>query len=317
MLNFHELVRIVAIHKFMPHTEPGWELYRSFLAVMRTGSLSAAARLLSTTQPTIGRHIEQLERVLGVTLFARSPSGLRPSPVAHRLVSHAEVMEASAAALMRTASGEMEDDAGTVRMTASQVIGGEILPEILTEFHQNHPRIAIELVLNNAPEDLLRGDADIAVRMFRPAQGALIAKRIGSMGIGLYAHRRYVDRYGLPNGLDALEGHTLIGYDRDPVWMRIAAEMKIPLRREQFSFRCDTELAQLSMLRAGYGIAACQVGLALRDPDLIPVLPERISSPLDIWLVMHRDSRSSRRITLLFAHLAETLTRYAHAQPRD
>lgn len=317
MLNFHELVRIVAIHKFMPHTEPGWELYRSFLAVMRTGSLSAAARLLSTTQPTIGRHIEQLERVLGVTLFARSPSGLRPSLVAHRLVSHAEVMEASAAALMRTASGEMEDDAGTVRMTASQVIGGEILPEILTEFHQNHPRIAIELVLNNAPEDLLRGDADIAVRMFRPAQGALIAKRIGSMGIGLYAHRRYVDRYGLPNGLDALEGHTLIGYDRDPVWMRIAAEMKIPLRREQFSFRCDTELAQLSMLRAGYGIAACQVGLALRDPDLIPVLPERISSPLDIWLVMHRDSRSSRRITLLFAHLAETLTRYAHAQPRD
>lgn len=301
----------------MAQTEPGWELYRSFLAVMRTGSLSAAARQLSTTQPTVGRHIEQLERVLGVTLFARSPGGLRPSLVAHRLVPHAEVMEASAAALMRMASGEQADEAGTVRITASQVMGSEVLPDMLTAFHRHHPRIALELMLSRTPDDLLRGEADIAVRMFRPTQGALIAKRIGTMDVGLFAHRCYIDRCGLPSSLDALADHTLIGYDRDPILIRTAVQMGITLRRAQFSFRSDSELAQLAMLRAGYGIAACQAGLARRDPNLVPVLPERISSPLDIWLVMHRDSRSSRRIGLVFEHLAETLTRYVCPPSRD
>ena len=183
---------------------------------MRTGSLSAAARLLSTTQPTIGRHVELLEQSLKVTLFARSPNGLRPSLVAQELMAHAEVMEASAAAFLREASGDVEANAGTVRIAASHVVGGEIMPTMLTEFHRAYPRIAIELALSNEPDDLLRGDADIAVRMFRPTQDALIAKRIGSEAIGLYAHRRYAEHYGLPDDLEVVLDHTLIGYDRDP-----------------------------------------------------------------------------------------------------
>ncbi len=298
----------------MTVSEPGWELYRSFLAVMRTGSLSAAARALSMTQPTLGRHIEALEQALGVTLFVRSQSGLRPNATAFALVAHAENMEASAAALMRTASGETKEEAGTVRLTASHVVGAEVLPGILAEFHQAHPRIAIELVLSNIPSDLLRAEADIAVRMFRPAQDALVAKRIGTMLVGLFAHRRYADRYGLPATLEDLEGHTLIGYDRDPFWIRAAAAMNLQVPREQFALRCDSELAQLAALRAGFGIGACQRGIARRDPDLKQVLPERLSLTLEIWLAVHRDMRSSRRVALLFECLTTALARYASAR---
>jgi len=294
----------------MTSTEPSWDLYRSFLAVMRTGSLSAAARLLSTTQPTIGRHVELLERSLGGSLFVRSPGGLRPSLIARELMAHAEVMEASAAAFLRKALDDVDEDAGAVRIAASHVVGSELLPAMLTEFHRTHPRIVIELALSNEPDDLLRGDADLAVRMFRPTQDALIAKRIGSVEIGLYAHRRYVERHGLPDDIKAMESHTLIGYDRDPVWIRAAARMGIQFERERFDLRCDSELAQLSALRAGFGIGACQVGIARRNPDLIPVLPDQISFSLDVWLAMHRDLRSSRRVALLFEHLAQALTEY-------
>lgn len=294
----------------MVGTEPSWDLYRSFLAVLRTGSLSAAARLLSTTQPTIGRHIELLEQKLGVSLFTRSPNGLKPSLVAQELRPHAEAMEASVATLLRASSGNTDEDAGTVRIAASHVVGGEILPAMLAEFHHAHPRIDLELSLSNEPDDLLRGDADIAVRMFRPTQEALVAKRIGAVAIRLYAHRHYVERYSLPDTTKAMESHTLIGYDRDPVWIRAAAGMGIQTERERFSFRSDSELAQLSALRAGFGIGACQAGIARRDPDLVPVLPDQICFNLDMWLAMHKDLRSSRCVTLLFEHLALALTGY-------
>lgn len=294
----------------MTRAEPSWDLYRSFLAVMRTGSLSAAARLLATTQPTIGRHVELLERTLGTALFTRSPNGLRPSLVAQALRPHAEAVEASVATLLRTASGGADEDAGTVRVTASHIVGGEVLPAMLTEFHQAHPRIAIELALNNEPDDLLRGDADVAVRMFRPTQDALIAKRIGAVAVGLYAHRRYAERYGLPDDIEAIASHALIGYDRDPVWIRAAAGLGIQIERERFILRCDSELAQLSALRSGFGIGACQTGIARRDPELIPVLPDKIHFSLDMWLAMHRDLKSSRCAALLFDHLSRLLSGY-------
>ncbi len=294
----------------MTSAEPSWDLYRSFLAVMRTGSLSAAARLLSTTPPTIGRHVELLEQSLKLTLFARSPSGLRPNLVAQELVAHAEAMEASAAVFLREASAGVESKAGTVRIAASYVVGVEILPTLLTAFRHTYPRITIELALSNEPDDLLRGDADIAVRMFRPTQDALIAKRIGTVAIGLYAHRSYAESHGLPNDLKSMNTHTLIGYDRDPILIHAMVGTGIQIERERFELRCDSELAQLSALRAGFGIGACQTGIARRDPDLIPVLPDQISFSLDMWLAMHRDLKSSRCVALLFEHLSRMLTEY-------
>src|ERR1700761_5249246 len=140
-------------------TETGWDLHRSFLGVLRFGSLSAAARALGLTQPTLGRHIGALEEALGVTLFARSRHGLSPSRAALALRPHAEAMEAAAAAMARAASGESDDPGGTVRLTASNLVGAEVLPAILTAFREAHPKIAIELVLSNRNQDLSRRDA--------------------------------------------------------------------------------------------------------------------------------------------------------------
>lgn len=293
-----------------PVTEPGWELYRSFLAVIRAGSLSGAARALAATQPTVGRHVDALESALGVALFVRSQNGLAPTPAALEMLPAAEAMASAAEALARAASGTDAGEQGTVRITASEVVGGEVLPALLADFGRLHPRIAIELALTNRHENLLRRDADIAVRMARPSQQALVARRLGKVGIGLYAHRRYLNARGAPRAIDELERHAVIGFDRVPFLPPGGIGGRVPTR-EMFSFRCDSDLAQLAALRAGIGIGGCQHGLARRDPDLLPVLPEKISFALEMWLAMHRDLRASRRVRLLFDHLARGLAQYA------
>src|SRR6185312_3412831 len=182
----------------MDADEPGWDLYRSFLAVAGEGSLSAAARMLGMTQPSLGRHVRQLEATLGVALFTRSPQGLVLTEVGAELAEHARGMAAASAALRRAASGSRQEVRGVVRITCSEVIGGEVLPAMLADLRRQQPGIVVELSLSDATEDLLRKDADIAVRMLRPSQAALVAQRVGSIGIGLYAHRRYLKAHGTP-----------------------------------------------------------------------------------------------------------------------
>ncbi len=291
--------------------DPNWDLYRSFLAVLSEGSLSRAARALALTQPTVGRHIEALEALLGVALFTRSPQGLSPSAAALDLLPHAEAMQTAALALRRAASGEAKAERGTVRLTASEVMGAEVLPAILADFREAHPGIVIELVLSNRVEDLLRREADIAVRMMRPTQAALVARRLGHVPIGFFAERRYAERHGMPRDLTELRSHALIGFDRDPGNARIAARAGFELSRDMFTFRCDSDLAQLAALRAGCGIGGCQVALARRHGSLLRVLPDEIHLELELWLAMHEDLRGSRRVRLLFDHLAEALARYA------
>src|SRR6478609_9570878 len=154
----------------MNSTEPGWEHYRSFLAVYREGSLSGAARALGLTQPTVGRHLDALETALGTSLFTRSQNGLRPSTGAAALVPHVEAMASAAAALGRAASGEALEERGAVRVTASEMVGIEVLPPALAGFREAHPLIDVELVLSNRTADLSRRDADIAIRMVKPTQ---------------------------------------------------------------------------------------------------------------------------------------------------
>ena len=301
----------------MPTALPDWHFFRTFLAVAREGSLSSAARTLGTTQPTIGRQVAALEASLGVKLFTRSLDGLSPTEAGLRLIPSAEAMAAAAEAAQRSASGEVDEEQGTVRITASDVIGGEVLPSILASLHALHPGISVELALSNRNEDLLRGDADIAVRMIRPTQGALVAKRIGRLDIGLYAHRRYLKKHTMPRGLEDLRQHTLIGYDRDAAYARMIAKIDAPLTRDMFTFRSDSDLAQLAALRAGFGIGACQLGIARRDKNLVPVLHAKLVISIEVWLAMHRDLRGSRRIRLTFDRLAVDLTRYAKTSCRD
>ena len=296
---------------------PDWHLFRAFLAVAREGSLSSAARTLGTTQPTMGRQVAALEASLGVTLFARSLDGLAPTEAALRLIPSAEAMAAAVESARRAASGEIEEQRGTVRITASEVVGAEVLPPILAVLQRRRPGLSLELALSNRNEDLLRGDADIAVRMVRPSQGALVAKRIGRIDIALYAHRRYLKTRSAPRRPDDLRHHALIGYDRDQTYARVLEGAGLRLTRELFAFRSDSDLAQLAALRAGFGIGVSQVGIARRDKNLVPVLHSELCFPLEIWLAMHRDLRSSRRIRSTFEHLAAELTRYANTSRRD
>ena len=294
----------------MTSNDPGWELYRSFLAVMREGSLSAAARALGMTQPSLGRHMRELEAALGAPLFARSPQGLTPTELARELVPHAQAMASAAATLQRTASAGREAISGTVRLTASEVIGAEVLPPILAVFRERHPGIVIELVLSNEASDLLRRDADIAVRMVQPTQDALVARHVGRIELGLFAHRRYLDAHGQPSTLADLAGHALIGFDTERPYIRRLRPEGLPYTREHFALRTDSDLAALAAMRAGFGIGVAQANLARRDPQLVRLLPDQLSLPLETWVVMHEDLRLSLRVRRLFDHLVEGLDRY-------
>ena len=290
-----------------------WDHYRTLLAVLNEGSLSGAARALGLSQPTAGRHIEALEASLGAPLFTRSAGGLAPTETALALKPHAEAMAAAAEALARTASGERDAIRGAIRLTAPDLLGVEVLPAILTEFHESHPEVTLELSLSNRIEDLVRREADIAVRTTRPTQGALLAKRVGVAPLKLYAHRRDLERHGAPQTL-AEASWAGIGFDRDTMMLRALAERQLPLTRDDFAYRTDNDLAQLAAIRAGFGVGGIQAPLAARDPDLAPVLEGVFRYELEIWVAMHEDLKGVARMRALFDALVEGLTAYLRGE---
>ncbi|HEY8027862.1 MAG TPA: LysR family transcriptional regulator [Burkholderiaceae bacterium] len=289
---------------------PSWELYRSFLGILREGSLSGAARLLGLTQPTVGRHLDALEQGLGMVLFLRSQHGLSPTREAEALRPYAEAMESTSAAFLRVAASQKGNVTGTVRITASEVVSVEVLPPILADLRQAYPELMIELVATDRMEDLLQRDADIAVRMTRPSQSALVARRVGDVELGCYAHRRYLDRRGVPGSLEELAGHDVIGFDQETVFTRaVLADLPF-LSRTQFALRCDNDLATLAALRAGFGIGVCQVGLARANADLVRLFPEQAVYKLDTWIAMHEDLRQTPVCKATFAALVDGMTQY-------
>ncbi len=290
--------------------EPDWDLYRTFLAVLRAGSLSGAARTLGLAQPTVGRQIDALEAALGLTLFVRSQLGFLPTEHALQLRPYAESLSATASALLRAASSEAGQARGTVRIAASEAVGIEVLPPILTALHGQYPQLHIELSLSNAPEDLLRREADIAIRMVRPTQDALVARRVGVIALGLHARRDYLARRGTPTSLAELDAHALIGFDHENAFIRRVKQQLGGLTRASFALRADSDLAQLAAIRAGFGIGVCQVNVARRDPQLVHVLPAALAIELDTWVVMHEDLRESRRCSVVFAALVDGITSY-------
>jgi DNA-binding transcriptional LysR family regulator len=294
----------------MSTATPDWGLYRSFLSVLRTGSLSAAARVEGLTQPTVGRHVDSLEKALGVSLFVRSQHGLLPTEAALELQPYAESLEATAAALVRAAVGRA-GTRGTVRITASEVVGAEVLPPILTRLHEAHPGLVIELVLSNRTDDLLQREADIAVRMVRPTQQALVVRHVGDIELGLHARRDYLERRGMPSTIAELRDHTLIGFDHENAFIRSVRAGGFAVERGMFALRSDSDLAQLAALRAGFGIGVCQVGLARRSADLVRVMAKSFSFKLEVWIAMHSDLRSSARCRVVADALAVGLAAYA------
>jgi len=290
--------------------EPDWSLYRSFLAVLQEGSLSGAARMLGLTQPTIARHIEALEQGFALKLFVRSQQGLSPTDGALELKPYALSLAATSAAMMRAASGHAETVRGTVRVSAGEIVGAEILPPLFAVLRQRHPDLEIELVLSNAVDNLLRREADIAVRMVEPAQEALVVRRIGAVTVGLHAHRRYLERAGRPRHLEDLRNHSVIGFDRETPEIRSMRQRIEGWHDIHFSFRTDSDIAQLMAIRAGLGIGFCHVSLARRDADLEHVLPAAFRLKLGLWLAMHENLRSAPRCRAAFDGLAAGLMSY-------
>jgi len=292
-----------------------WDLYRSLLAVITEGSLSAAARSLGLTQPTVGRHIELLELAFGTPLFLRSQRGLTPTDTALAMRSHAALMAATSTSLARIAaggseSGQESDIKGPVRLSASEVISIEVLPQILAPLQERFAGLEIELSASDTVEDLLQREVDIAVRMVAPTQLALLSQRIGAIGIGFFAHASYLERHGTPENLSDLAQHRLIGFDRHLAYVRAVLKSRPELEALHFGFRTDSNLAQFAAIRAGLGIGLCQEGLGRRHAELVEVLPGSLDIALDTYVVMHEDLKLSRRYRTVFDAVVAGLKAY-------
>jgi DNA-binding transcriptional LysR family regulator len=288
-------------------TEPSWDLYRTFLGVFEHGSLSGAARELGLTQPTVGRHIDALEQSVGAELFTRSQTGLSPTDLAVALHPYATALAQTSAALVRAASQKRDEIAGTVRISASEVVAVEVIPPILAELQDRHPGLRIELSASDAVEDLLHREADIAVRMAEPSQTALVVRRIGGIPVGLFAHRRYLDRHGTPRTLADLADHRVIGFDRKTAYVRAMEKRHPVVASLTFAFRTDSNLAQLAAIRAGAGIGICQAALA---GELVRILPRAFELSLETFVAMHENLRASPRCRAVFDALVTGLTTY-------
>ena len=294
---------------------PDWSLWRSFAAVVEAGSLSEAARRLGLSQPTVGRHIEALEERLGVSLFERTLQGLKPTDTALRL--YEPVAEAgralSEAALI--AEGSSAALGGTVRITASIVISHYVLPPMLAALRERFPAVALEIVPSDSAENLLLREADIAVRMFRPRQLELIARKLGVIPIVCCAHESYLARRGVPRSIEALKGHDLIGFDRSDLIIAGARSMGFELAREDFIVRTDSQTEIWELLKAGLGIGFGQQRL-VADTSGMTAIPLGLDfPPLEVWLTTHRELFTSRRIRAIYDALADRVAAYVDGQP--
>ncbi|MDP3222455.1 MAG: LysR family transcriptional regulator [Rubrivivax sp.] len=284
-----------------------WTLVRSFLAVLDAGSLMGAARRLGAQQPTLSRHVAELESQLGAPLFERTGRGVLPTALALAIADAARQMEAGADTLARTLKRSREATSGTVRITTSEVAACYLLPPVLALLQQAEPGIQVELVASNQISNLLRREADIAVRMVRPAQGSLVARKLAEIPIVACAHGSYLQRMGTPRtGLDLLQ-HRLIGYDRDDTIERGFAQMGLPLPRETFVLRTDNQLAYGRLVAAGAGIGFVAAYNLRHWPGVQTVLPMLKVPPLPCWLAVHREIRGSALVRRVYDFLAEAI----------
>jgi DNA-binding transcriptional LysR family regulator len=289
------------------NTDFDWRLVRSFLAVLDHGSLLGAARTLGSGQPTLGRHIAELEAQLGAVLFERTGRGLLPTPLALQLAEPARSMESGAHQLARSVSGQAGAVSGSVRITASQPIACFVLPPVLGRMRLALPQVQVELVASNRVSNLLRREADIALRMVPPDQSTLVAKRIGRVTLGAYAHADYLRRRGVPKQPQDLLSHDLLGGDQDDAIVRGFASMGLALTREAFAFRTDDLIAYWQALRAGLGVGFVGDYLGRSDSALVPLLPMLKIPPLPIWLTVHREIRTSPKIRAVYDFLAQAV----------
>lgn len=288
---------------------PDWTLIRSFLAVAETGSLSAAAKALGLTQPTVGRHVRDLEEALGLRLFERLPRGLDLTDAGLPLVAEARAMAEAAGGFHRKAEGRSECIAGTVRLTASRMMATFVLPPIVARMRLAEPGLQIEIAATDVTQNLLRRDADIALRMATPRQGDLMARKVADLPIALYGAPSYLARKGRPRRIADLADHDLVGMDRDDDLIRALAGYGLVLGREDFAVRCDDHIVGWRLVAAGAGLGFTPRLVGDAEPAVERVELDGVPPSLPMWLVMHKDVRTSHRLRFVADFLWEALPR--------
>jgi len=285
-----------------------WTLLQSFLAVAGSGSLSTGAKQLDLSQPTISRHIQTLEKQLGYKVFVRHSRGVELTDQGARLLEQAQGLDAQIAAIVRRQAPARAQLMGAVRISANEPIGLYVLPPWLGQMRALYPQLALELEIDNTLADLSRRQADIAVRMVQPEPARLIAKKVGKVALGLFAHRRYLEKHGEPQGPADIQSHTVLGMDADPLWPAQIA--RLGLRREDFALRTDSLALQFEALLAGVGIVGTHLKLAQRYPELVRVLRAVPLQPLETWVVVHEELRRERAVSIAFDSLVQFLKDY-------
>lgn len=287
-----------------------WDNIQTFLAIFRSGRLSLAARELGVSEATARRRLDDLE-ALGVgALFERSAGGLIPTPTALKLAQLAGRMESELRGLTDEAAGARREIAGEVRVTADELIALEILPPLFAELTRRFPNLVLKLGVTADVEDLLLGEADIAVRLLRPTQKSLVARQIPGGRLGLFAHRDYVARVGSPRRPEDLAKHDLVGAGDERSSLAGFEALGLSLAASDFALRIDSPLGQIRAVRSGLGIGVGLLSTAARDPDLVRVLPE-VGADLTIWLSVHEDQRDVPRVRAVF----DAIVRFLLAKP--
>lgn len=284
-----------------------WNLLKSFCLVAELGSVSRAALALGLSQPTVSRQIAELEQAVGASLFERVARGVMPTSAGIALREPARRMLEAAQAAGVAAAAQGKETAGTVRITASEVMAAFVLPSMLARLRTLHPRIQIELVASNRLDNLLTREADIAVRMTRPEQGGLIARKIADYPLGLYAHKDYLKARRLPRTGDDPALYDWIGLDQSNQMIEGFRLAGYKVDKGFFAFRCDNQIVGWHAVLAGVGAGVTLRRVADRHRQLVRLLPEYKLPSLEVWLAAHRELRDVPRIRAVFDFLAQEL----------
>lgn len=288
-------------------TSLDWSLVQAFLAVAEMGSLSAAARQLGTSQPTLGRQIKTIEGQLGAELFYRQPRGFALTQTGAELVGPAQTMRDAVQQIALTAAGQQARLDGTVRITASVATSAMHLPPIIARIRKLEPQIAIELVPSDDSRNLLYREADIAVRMYRPTQLDLVTQHIGEIPLAIFAAKSYLEERGMPQSIADLPKHDFVGYDSNTDIVDGFKDAGVTVDREFFKTRCDDNISYWELVRAGCGIGFAQADIGQRDP-LIAEIDIGLQLPtLPIWLTAHEAMRQTPRIRRVWELLEQGL----------
>ncbi len=280
-----------------------WSLVQAFLAVAEHGSLSAAARVLRVSQPTLGRQVHAMEEQLGAELFQRHDKGLSLTETGRALLAPARAMRDAAHGIELRAAGQSEAIEGSVRITASVIVSLFHLPEMIAQMRSELPQVAIDLVPSDETSNLHHRAADIAVRMYRPSQLDLVTLHVGDLAIGGFASRSYIARRGLPERPDDLLAHDLVGADQDTIILDGFRQAGVPITRDAFQTRTDDPAVYWALVRAGCGIGFTQRAVGLKDPSLVEVpLPPGMPT-LPVWLTAHESVRRMPRVDRVWSLL--------------